>query len=334
MDLRWGIIGFGKHARQKKLPAMEDAAHTQLKAISTRSKENVARLVREFPHLDVHASYEALLADSQIDAVYIGVPNHLHKEWTIKALAAGKHVLCDKPIGLNLEEALEMRKAAQQAKRTLREAFMYRFHPQHKEVRRLIAEGLIGEVRLFEAHFHLTMDDYQNIRLQKDCGGGGLYDVGCYVVDASRYILGETLLGHEAKSLSATWHIDPKSGVDDSCFIQLLYENGVAAHLSCGCRFGWSNQYAVYGTKGRIVLSPAFTIPRTKPGLILLEIEGEKAQRIRIDPCNQYAAEFESFAALVAGEDVAEEFKGDGVETMKILDAIRLSATSNTTIEL
>lgn len=320
--LRWGVLGFGSHARKKKLPSLAASSRSKLQAIATRSAK-AGQLSERFANIRIHDSYNALLEDPDIDAVYIGLPNHLHREWTIRCLQSGKHVLCDKPIGLTLDDALAMRHAAEASGCRLREAFAYRLHPQHHEVLRLINDGAIGELRLFESHFHFTLDDFDNIRLKPECGGGGLLDVGCYTVDAARLFF-----GRQPEAVSAVWHIGAESRVDESCFIQLRYPQGAAAQLSCGCRFGWGNWYSLYGTAGRITLQSAYIIPPNKPGIIELERIGEKSQTIRVPPVNQYVLELDSFAAWAAGEPVDELLLGDGVETMRVLDAVRAAAES------
>ena len=161
------------------IPGIRQAKTAELTALGTSSREEGARPLSAKHGVDrCYSSYQQLLEDPGIDGVYIGLPNHLHKEWTLKALAHGKHVLCDKPLGMDLAEAREMEAAARAAGRVLMEGFMYRFHPQHALVKELIRKGAIGRVFLFEAHFHYFMDDLNNIRLKRETGGGGLYDAG------------------------------------------------------------------------------------------------------------------------------------------------------------
>ena len=187
---RMAIIGVGMISTKAMIPGIRQAKTAELTALGTSSREKAQALSAKHGVDRCYSSYQQLLEDPGIDGVYIGLPNHLHKEWTLKALAHGKHVLCDKPLGMDLAEAREMEAAARAAGRVLMEGFMYRFHPQHALVKELIRKGAIGRVFLFEAHFHYFMEDPDNIRLKRETGGGGLYDVGCYGINSARYILG------------------------------------------------------------------------------------------------------------------------------------------------
>lgn len=322
--LRFGIIGFGLHAHRVMVPAFQESTQAELVAIGTAGGlEKVRQLSQTFPDYQIHESYQALLDNPNVDVVYIGLPNHLHAEWSIKSCAAGKHVLCDKPLALSSAEVREMLSARDKAKVKLLEAFMYRFHPQHRAVKQMIADGEIGEIRLFEAHYHYFLDDPSNIRLQVQAGGGGLYDVGCYVFDCARFILQQ-----EPTTISGTWSIDEASGVDGSASFQLLFPNNAVAHVTCGCKLPRMNSYAVYGTKGVIRVLQAFTIPRNKTASIVLEKEASKAVEIQIPPANQYQLEIDHFCRWVLEEKLPPGLIQTGLENSLILDAARVAATS------
>lgn len=327
--LRWGILGYGGHAQKKMLPAFDKSECAELVAVGTRGEEKAAALTSRHPGVRIHPSYEALLDDPEVQAVYIGLPNHLHSAWTIRCLESGKHVLCDKPIALTAAEAQAIKAAADKTGAKYMEAFMYRFHPQQQRVRELLAAGAIGTVRLFEGHFHFSLNDFSNIRLQPDTGGGGLLDVGCYLVDSTRFILQAM-----PEEVSAIWHIGTESGVDEFLTCQLRYANGIAAHLTCGCRFGWSNQYTVYGDNGKLTLPSAYTIPWNKTGRIEVQLTGDDVQIHQVPPANYFIEELNQFAAWIAGRPVNAELFGDGLENLTILDAIRESASSRSAVSI
>ena len=321
--VHWGIIGFGAHAKKVMLPAFNEANSAVLSAIGSSTEEKLRAIEKTIPEVRCYKSYEAVLNDNDIEAVYIGLPNHLHYEWTLKALRAGKHVLCDKPLCLKLDEAKELKEIAEEHKLRCVEAFMYRFHPQHKKVKEIIAEGVLGDVKLFEAHFHFSLDDFQNIRLRPECGGGGLYDVGCYTIDAARFIL-----GIEPASIQARWAIGKESRVDEWASMQLSFgdKEELVAHLTCGCRFGWENFYCVYGTKGSLRLEPAFTIPRKKPGKIALKLERTAVLYLDVPAANQYVLEIDAFSELIHG-NVSDDVRfGAGIENLAVIEAAKRSA--------
>lgn len=328
--LKFGIIGFGLHASRVMVPAFQESAQAELVAIGTAGgPDKVQRLRQTFPACQVYETYAALLTNPNVEAVYIGLPNHLHAEWAIKSCAAGKHVLCDKPLALTGTEAREILNARDKAKVKLLEAFMYRFHPQHTAVKQMIAEGEIGEVRLFEAHYHYFLEDSSNIRLQPHTGGGGLYDVGCYVIDCARFILQQ-----EPLSISGSWSIDAATGVDGAASFQLLFPNQAVAHITCGCKLPRMNSYTVYGTKGMIQVLQAFTIPRNKVATIVLTKEASKAVEIQIPAANHYQLEIDSFCRWARGEKMPPGLMQTGMENSIILDAARAAATSGKLIAI
>ncbi|MGD9123352.1 MAG: Gfo/Idh/MocA family oxidoreductase, partial [Desulfobacterales bacterium] len=211
--VKWGVMGNATIARKCVIPAIRKSGNGDIVALATRSPAQAEQVVADNCIERVYDSYEALLADPQVDLVYIPLPNHLHHPWTIKAFKAGKHVLCEKPLACNAKEAREMAAVAKDAGRLLMEAFMYRFHPRSRRIKQLIAEGAIGAPRLVRSAFCFRMADSEwsdppNVRLKPEMGGGALLDVGCYSVSVARWFLGA-----EPSQVQAQAEYDP-GGVD------------------------------------------------------------------------------------------------------------------------
>lgn len=206
--LKWGLLSTAKINRALITP-LRASPRNRLAAVASRSQASADAYAREWSIPTAHGSYEALLADPEIDVIYNPLPNHLHKEWTIKALAAGKHVLCEKPIALTVAEVDEMAAAAQQYGRVLAEAFMYRHHPQTLKARELVASGAIGRLQLVRGSFTFNMNTDVNIRLNPEMGGGSIWDVGCYPISYARHIIGTEPLEVFG------WQLTGSSGIDD-----------------------------------------------------------------------------------------------------------------------
>ena len=327
--VKFGCLGCGTHVQKIMLKAFQDIRLGELYAIGTTSPEKISDLNSSFPTLKVFSNYESVLEDPSVEVVYIALPNHLHEIWSKKALLAGKHVLCEKPLFLEAKGANHLVNLADTSKLLLREAFMYRFHPQHNEVKRLLREGAIGTIRLFEAHCHYFLDDLSNIRLRQDAGGGGLSDVGCYTIDSARFYLEQ-----EPLRVSGSWVIGEESNVDEFASIQLSFPTGVVANLICGTKLPRASYITIYGTLGKIHVEHAYNIPRTKPGRISLEQIGEKSQPLVIPPANQFVLELECMAEIVRNRSSANSPLENGLGNIKVLDAARRAANSNLTIEI
>lgn len=327
MSIRWGLLGYGKHAAKAVYPAFKECQFAEVAAVGSGRAPTVSSLVEPGTSVD---NYEALLAEPSIDAIYICLPNHLHAEWCLKCFEAGKHVLCEKPLALNAEEAERILDAAEASDKCVAEAFMYRFHPKHQEILRLLAENQIGTPKLFEAHLHYHLEDLSNIRLRKDAGGGALLDVGCYLVDSTNFLFSPQI----PERISASMQIGEKSQVDESSFIQLLFADGSAAHLSCGTRFERENRYSIYGDLGSLHLSPAYVTPRNMKCRIEVRGLDQKRSYVEIPAHNQLSSQIDAFSAWVGGDSQAGALFNDPLQNARILDAIRLSASENREVRL
>ena len=223
-NLRWGILSTADIARKKVIPGIQKAERCEVVAIASRDAANARSVADELGIATAHGSYEALLADDGVDAVYIPLPNHLHAEWTIAAARAGKHVLCEKPLAMTAADAARMVDACEEAGVRLMEAFMYRVHPSWVAVREIVASGRIGRLSSVQSWFSYYNDDPTNIRNQLDAGGGALFDIGCYTVNLSRM-----LFGSEPVAVHASMTRDPATGVDTTASAILEFVEGVAA---------------------------------------------------------------------------------------------------------
>lgn len=317
---RMGILGVGKIAVNAMIPAFAHSTQTELCALATRSESKAEQLKKDFSVKKCYSSYESLLEDDAIDGVYIGLPNHLHKDWTIRCLEAKKHVLCDKPLTMNLEEAIEIQHAVDQSGNVMMEAFMYRFHPQHDCVREIMQSGELGRIRSLECRFHYFLEDDVNFRLRPEMGGGGLWDVGCYGIDSARY-----LLGAEPASCAGTWHLNDQ-GVDDFCFFTLHFPNGCVASVSCGMRQPGVDTYRVNGDLGSICVPHAY-IPKSGCAAQVAVTTSESSKELSVPETNQYARELDAFAQASAG-DVDCGRVGNGLRNMGTLCAVRRACQS------
>jgi predicted dehydrogenase len=258
-SLRWGILSTADIARKKVIPGIRKAARCEIVAIGSRDAAQARRVADELGIPSAHGSYEALLADPDVDAVYIPLPNHLHAEWTIAAARAGKHVLCEKPLAMTAADAELMAEACAAEGVRLMEAFMYRHHPAWVAAMDVVASGRIGRLRAVQSWFSYYNDDPANIRNQLEAGGGALFDIGCYSVNLSRM-----LFGAEPVRVSAAIDRDPQLGVDTLTSAILEFEDGQAT-FTCSTRVETDQRVHVYGTDGRLSIGIPFNIPPDRP---------------------------------------------------------------------
>ncbi len=249
--VRWGVLSVANIGVRAVIPAIQHARRSQLVAIASRTADRAQEAAQRLGIPKAHGSYDALLADPDVDAIYIPLPNSMHREWTIRCAQAGTHVLCEKPLGLNAAECEEMIAACRQHNVTLMEAFMYRFHPRTERVARLAAEGAIGDVRMVRASFTFAVRSPDNIRLIPQLGGGALYDVGCYGVNVSRMLLGEPRDALARADFGT-------SGVDEVTAAVLRFDGDRLAVIDCGLRVSRRQEYEVIGTHGHLTVPLGF----------------------------------------------------------------------------
>lgn len=250
--VRWGLLSTA-NINKRLIPAIRASERGELVAVASRGRDRAEAYARQWDIPAAFSSYEAMLDSGTVDAVYISLPNHLHAEWTIRALDAGIHVLCEKPFALTLAEVDSMVAAAARNRRALAEAFMYRHHPQTKTAGDWVRGGRLGEVALFRGTFSFAMSNRDNVRLSPEMGGGSLWDVGVYPLSYAQYLMGEApewVFGDQ-------W-LGP-SGVDETFSGTLHYRGGGLAQISSGFRMPWYTHVDIIGTEGRLVMNRPFT---------------------------------------------------------------------------
>jgi predicted dehydrogenase len=325
--IRWGILSTANIGIKRIIPAILSGERGCIAAIASRDASRAAEVAARFAIPRSYGSYEALLNDSAIDAIYNPLPNHLHVEWTVKALAAGKHVLCEKPLGLNAPQTQAIVEARDRSQKRVIEAFMVRHHPQWHRVRALVRAGRIGTVRSIQSAFLFTMLDPNNVRNQAKFGGGALYDVGCYPLVTARYIFGA-----EPTRAIAAINRDAKLGVDTLCGGLLEFPNGGQLVFSCAFRAAAYQRVTILGTDGRIEMPVPFTPPKDLACRIIIDsgksLDGASAEFEDFPAVDQYALQCDAAAAVFFGETAQEFPIEDGIATMRIIDALYRSAAS------
>jgi predicted dehydrogenase len=287
--LRWGLLSTAR-INSRLIPALRASRRSSLDAVASRSQDRALAYARQLRIPRAFGSYEAMLADPGIDVVYIPLPNHQHAEWTIRALEAGKHVLCEKPMALSLAQHDAIAEAARSSGRIVAEAFMYRHHPQTLRVKELVDGGHIGRLLGLRGSFRFEMLNDADFRLDPECGGGSLWDIGCYLVDYARFITGqEPVDAFGRKSLGLT-------GIDEGFFGQLEFPGGVRAQFDCGFRSPFSASFEIVGSSGSIRLDTPFRLgPRSRICLI----QRGRARTIRVQRQRPYVGEIEDIADCI-----------------------------------
>jgi len=299
------------------LPAIQRSNNGELLAVASRDADKARAFASELGIPRAYASYEQLLADPEIEAVYIPLPNNMHREWAIKAAEAGKHILCEKPLALNAAECAEMDAAARANGVLLLEAFMYRFHPQTDRVIELIRQGAIGELRLIHAAFTFRLTNPANIRLQADLGGGSLMDVGCYCVNVSRTLFGAEPI--EAQAF-ASWSA---SGVDEQMTGSLRFEGGYA-QFDSALTLARRESYQLVGQDGVIEVPVAFLPGHGDTTLRIRDAAGERSETIA--GADEYQLMVEHFAACVRGQAALRYTPAEAAANMRTIEALYRSA--------
>jgi predicted dehydrogenase len=327
--VRWGVLSTARIARDKVIPAMFKADDVEVVAIASRSERAAQEAARALRIPRAHGSYEALLADRDVDAVYLPLPNHLHVDWSIRALEAGKHVLCEKPIGMDAQDAERLAAAAMAHPRLkVMEAFMYRFHPQWLEAKRLVDDGRLGRLQHVHSHFSYFKLDPANIRNQPEAGGGGLMDIGAYAISLSRF-----LFGREPVRLVATVDIDPKLGIDRLVSAILDFGEGRTATFTCGTQHQAFQTVHAFGSDGRVQLEIPFNAPQDGPSRLWHETSNG-IHETRFDRVDQYALQAEAFSRAVLDDTQVPIPLDDAVANMRAIDAVFESGRRGTWVEV
>ena len=323
--IRWGVLSTALIGTKKVIPGMQRSKRGTVDAIASRDTGRARRTAAELGIQKAYGSYEELLADPDIDAIYNPLPNNLHVDWTIAAVKAGKHVLCEKPIGMNAEDAARLRSVA--GDRHVMEAFMVRHHPQWLRARELIRQGAIGELRAVQVFFAYDNRDPENIRNRPETGGGGILDIGCYGVVSGRFTFDA-----EPKRVVALIDRDSLFGTDRLASVIADFGAGRQLSFTVSTQLGPHQRVTIAGTGGRIEIMIPFNAPQMEPTRIVVDngsqLGGASGVEEIIAPVDQYAEEADAFAQAVLGETSLPYGIDDAVANMQILDAIFRSEQS------
>lgn len=321
--LRFGVLSTSKFALRETIPAMQAGHYTEVAAIASRDLPRAQAVASEHGIPRAYGSYEELLADDEVDAIYNPLPNHLHVPWSIKALEAGKHVLCEKPIALTAAEAGELAAAAEALpKLKVMEAFMVRHHPQWQRAREIVTEGGIGALRTVHNFFSYHNIDPDNIRNRADVGGGGILDIGCYCITTARLIFGE-----EPRRVCGLVEYDPQLKTDRLASGMLEFPTGTAT-FTCSTQITPYQRTNIFGTTGRVEIEIPFNAPAEKPCKMWHEREGN-IEEILLPTCNQYTLQGDNFARAVLDNTPVLTPISDAVANMRVIESLVESGQSS-----
>ena len=326
--VRWGVLSTSNFAQTKVIPAMLKAEHTELVAIASRDLAKAQAAANKFGLPKAYGSYEELLADPDIDVIYNPMPNHQHVPWSIKALEAGKHVLCEKPIGLSSAEAQLLLDAARHFPHLkIMEAFMYRLHPQWVRAKQIVQAGGIGELRTIQSFFSYFNRDGNNIRNKSDVGGGGMMDIGCYNVSFSRFIFDA-----EPKRVMGLLDYDPEFETDRIASGLLDFGKGTAT-FTCSTQLTSYQRANIFGTEGRVEVEIPVNAPPDKPCRIWHQ-RGTNIEEISFDICDQYILETDAISLAVRNNTPVPTPLEDALANMKVIEAVVASGQSGSWVDI
>jgi predicted dehydrogenase len=321
--VRWGILSTANIGTEKVIPAMQQGTYSEIVGIASRDLAVAQTVAAELGIPKAYGSYEEMLADPEIEAIYNPLPNHLHVSWSIKALEAGKHVLCEKPIGMNVAEAEELAAAGKRHPQLkLMEAFMYRHHPQWRKAKELVTAGKIGKLRTIQSFFSFYNDDGSNIRNIAEMGGGGMMDIGCYCISHARFIFGA-----EPQRVSGLVEYDPRFQTDRLASGILDFGDGASSTFTCSTQLTNYQRVNIFGTEGRIEIEIPFNAPIDRPSRIWLE-DQSGIQEIAFEVCDQYTIQGDLFSQAILNDTPVPTPFEDAVANMKVIEAVVKSGKS------
>ncbi|MFP7300316.1 Gfo/Idh/MocA family protein [Neobacillus niacini] len=326
--VRWGILSTANIAQKSLIPAFERANNAVVAGIASSSGK-AEEVAAQFNIEKSYTSYEEMLQDPDIDAVYIPLPNHLHKKWTIEAAKHGKHILCEKPASLTAEETKEMVEFCRESNVKFMEAFMYQFHPQHERVREIIKSGEIGDVKFMRSSFSFSLAQREDtIKLDPNKGGGSLYDVGCYPIHSIRNILGV-----EPIEVDVHANVDADYQVDTAAYGYMQMENGVTAQFDCSFDMVFRAEYEVIGTKGQIKVPRAFR-PDHYGGEGLVIVQTGAVKREESIFADIYREEVEHISQVILDDSEPSYTGENAIQNMRVIEACYQSIKSGNIIKL
>jgi D-xylose 1-dehydrogenase (NADP+, D-xylono-1,5-lactone-forming) len=317
--IRWGVISTANIGRAAVIPAIQASRNGELVTVASRDLAKAEAFAARLGIPRAYGRYEALLDAPDIDAVYIPLPNSLHREWTLRAAQAGKHILCEKPLGLTAQECLEMEAAADQNRVKLMEAFMYRFHPRTEKVLEMVRAGQLGELRLIHSAFTFRLTRPDNIRLRPELGGGSLMDVGCYCVNLSRTVAGAEPVAVQAL---ARWS---QTGVDEQMAGTLRFADELLAQFDCALTLERREGYELAGTEAHLAAPAAFLPGDTDVAILETRSRGRQQQHV-ISGVDQYRLMVEHFADCILRDRPPRYSASEAAANMRVIEALYRSA--------
>lgn len=326
--VKWGVLGVASIACRKTIPGMQKGKWSEIAAIASRDLAKAERAARDLGITKAYGSYEDLLADGEIEAIYNPLPNHLHVPWSVKAAEAGKHVLCEKPIGLDAAQAAELVRVRDRTGVKIGEAFMVKTHPQWLRVKALAHNGKIGQLKAIITIFSYFNHDSGNVRHKPEWGGGGLLDIGCYPITLSRWIFGE-----EPTRVSGTLELDPDFGTDRLASGVMDFSSGQSV-FTCGTQTNYFQRMEILGSTGRLAVEIPFNAPKDRPTRITVAdgmgVYGGKIEVEEIPTCDQYTIQGDAFSRAIRENTEVPVPLEDALANMKVIDAIFRSSRGGT----
>jgi predicted dehydrogenase len=324
--VRWGVLGVAAIATKKVIPGMQKSERAEVAAIASRDQSRAREAADRLGIPRAYGSYEELLADPAIDAIYNPLPNHLHVPWTAKAAEAGKHVLCEKPIALSAMEAADLIRVRDRMRVKIGEAFMVRTHPQWLRAKEIAGSGEIGDLRAIVSEFSYFNRDPRNIRNIPECGGGAMMDIGCYPITMSRFFF-----DREPARVSALIERDPEMGIDRLSSGLLDFAPGHAL-FTCSTQMVPFQRMKVFGTKGRIELEIPYNIPPDRPSRIYIDdgsrLAGLGARVEEFPICDQYTTQADAFSKAIQEDGEVPVTLEDAIANMLVIEAVLRAGAS------
>jgi len=322
--LNWGLLSTA-HINRALITPLGVSKRNRLLAVASRTQESADRYAREWKIPRAHGSYEALLADPEIDVIYNSLPNHLHAEWTIKAVEAGRHVLCEKPLALSVDEVDAMQEAARKHGRVVAEAFMYRHHPQTLKVQEMVKNGSLGDLKLIRGSFRFVLGREGDVRLDPAMGGGSIWDVGCYPISYARTVAGENPLDVFG------WQVTGPTGIDETFVGQMRFNHEVHAQFDCSFAIPFHAFMEISGSDGRLNIPNPF-----KPGVDekIFLTRGDTTETIRIKGQELYIGEVEDMADAILLGNPPRISLDDSRANVAVISALLESARAGRSIRL
>lgn len=324
--VRWGVLGVARVATERVIPGMLLCEHAEIAAIASRNVEKARAAAARYSLPKAYGSYEELLADPEIDAVYNPLPNHLHVPWSIRSAEAGKHVLCEKPVAISSAEVEELIRVRDRTGLKIGEAFMTRTHPRWLRARELVRSGRIGPLRAITGHFTIPLQDHENVRYVPEFGGGAVMDIGCYQITLSRMLFGE-----EPRRVMAVVERHPQWGIDRLASMLLEFASGQCS-FTCGFETVYAQRMNLIGSAGRIEVELPTAAPSSRPTRLLIDdgsgLFGEGIQVEEFPACNQFAVQGDAFSLAIRENGSVPTPLEDSLNNMRVIEAVLRSAES------